>query len=164
LGRDRRVAGGRLGAPGLVAAAEHVARPVRELVAPLGERRHLGRQDVDPVVEVLAEAAGLDQLAHVRVRADEEPHVGGAVAGPLASCSAKMRSISISGVIDGPTTGRYGSGSASVRCAVGSAARNGAATSASCCAPGTSSGHTNGRSIAAVQLASTETMPSIAPP
>ena len=43
---------------------------------PLAQRRHEDREDVQPVVEVLAELAGRDRLFEILVGGGHEPHVG----------------------------------------------------------------------------------------
>ena len=47
----------------------------RDVVLALAQRRHLDRHDVQPVVEVLAELAGLDHRRQVAVGGGDQPHV-----------------------------------------------------------------------------------------
>ena len=48
----------------------------RQVLDPLAERRQVDRDDVEPVVQVLAEPAGGDGLAEVLVGRGEDPAVG----------------------------------------------------------------------------------------
>ncbi len=49
-----------------------------DVAAPFAQRRQFQRQDVDPVVQVLAEAAGRDLRRQIAVGRRQQPHVDAA--------------------------------------------------------------------------------------
>ena len=75
LEKRRRDARERLAelAPGL---GEEVADEQRDVLAPLAQRRHGHREDVEPIVEIGPELAGRGAAAQVAVRRSDQPHVG----------------------------------------------------------------------------------------
>ena len=67
----------RTGRPTLAAVLLHeVLHERRDVLSPLAQRRHRDREDVEPVPEVLAEAAGLHLLVQAAVGGGHEAHVG----------------------------------------------------------------------------------------
>ena len=55
---------------------EEVIDEQQHVGLPLAQRRHEDREDVEPVVEVLAERAGGDRPLEVLVGRGDQPHVG----------------------------------------------------------------------------------------
>src|SRR5207249_6256160 len=76
LQRAGRVAENRL-ARLLGVLAQEVLGEQRQVFAALAQWRHADGHAVEAVVEVLAEAAILDQLAEILVRRRDQPHVDG---------------------------------------------------------------------------------------
>ena len=56
--------------------ADEVVGQQEDVVLPLAERRQEDREDVDAVVEVLAEKSRLDERLQVAVGGGDDPHVG----------------------------------------------------------------------------------------
>ena len=54
---------------------EEVRAELRDVFLPLAQGRQPDRADLEPVVQVLAEPAGLDLLLEVPVRGRDDPHV-----------------------------------------------------------------------------------------
>jgi len=46
-----------------------------DVVTPIAQRRHMDRDDVQAVIEILAEAPGGDQRLKILVRRGDDPHV-----------------------------------------------------------------------------------------
>ena len=57
-------------------ALEEEPRQLRQIVDPIAQRRHPDRDDVDPVVEVLAEPPFLHRLLEIDVGRDDQAEVG----------------------------------------------------------------------------------------
>ena len=60
----------------VLVAVEEEPRELRQVLDPVAQRRHPDRDDVDPVVEVLAERPFLDRLLEVDVGRRDQPEVG----------------------------------------------------------------------------------------
>jgi len=56
-------------------ALQEVCGQERDVFAPLAQRRHAQREDLEPVVQVLAEASGLHFLLEVPIRGRHDAHV-----------------------------------------------------------------------------------------
>ena len=57
-------------------AVEEEPRQLRQILDAIAQRRHPDRDDVDPVVEVLAEAPFLDRLLEIDVGRGDQPEIG----------------------------------------------------------------------------------------
>ena len=75
--RHRRIADALnpLPEPGVVAPQKELGQ-LRDVVGPLAQRRHLDRDDVDPVVEILAESSFLHRLLEVDVGGGDQAELG----------------------------------------------------------------------------------------
>ena len=62
--------------PALGQLLEEVLHEQRDVLEPVAERGQLDREDVEPVVQVLAEPAGGDGLGEVDVRRGDDPAIG----------------------------------------------------------------------------------------